>query len=128
MKVFLTESKMLPEGFKYPSAYLEYIAGHEQDELYPWRFLAESPSEISFLIQLLQKAYPDKRLIPFAQYEDSANGDIACFDGNDCSGEPRIYFHVFCYQGEMPPWDKRYHLSSFSEWLVEAKEEAWDED
>jgi len=124
MKLFILDYKTLPLGFKYPETYLKYVDKYVQSDIYPWRFIGETQTEISFYLELLRKEYPDKTLIPFARLEDSANGDLACFDGDDYSGDPKIYFHVFCYQGEVPPWDKRYCLDSFSEWLLEAEEDA----
>lgn len=128
MKIFLPTSMELPDGFKYPIAYLRYLEAQDLNQFYPWRFLAETPEEMSFMIQIMNQEYPGKNLIPFARFEDSANGDLACFYGNDHSGNPIIYFHVFCRQGTPVTWEDRYFLKDFDAWLEMAKEEAWDEE
>lgn len=50
--------------------------------------------------------------------------ELACFDGNDHSGNPKVYFHDYGYDEQYPDWDKRYHLNNFDEWLKLAKEES----
>lgn len=127
MKVVLPKAEFLPVSFKYPKDYLEFINQHVMEDLAPWRLLSDAEEEICFYINNLREEYPDKQLIPFARFEDSANGDIACFDGDDPSGDPKVYFHVCCYQGELPPWDQRYSMNDFSEWLEEAREESFND-
>lgn len=123
MKKFLPSSEELPESFKYPKAYLDIVDNQNSHYITPWRFIGDTPTEIPFFISLLHDKYNGKTLIPFARCEDSANGDLACFDGDDLSGDPRVFFHVFNYQGEIPDWDNRYHLKNFLEWLKEAYED-----
>lgn len=49
---------------------------------------------------------------------------LICFDGVDKSGDPKVYYHDYGHSGEVPIWDKRYHLDNFSAWLELAKEES----
>ncbi|GKX61435.1 hypothetical protein SOASR032_00040 [Pragia fontium] len=84
---------------------------------------------LSYYGSLLVK-YRDHPLIPFAIANDQSGlfNDgyviLACFDGSDRSGDPRVYFHDYGYRGEDPAWDKRYNLDNFSAWLESAKEES----
>lgn len=124
MKLWFPSKRVLPTGFRYPDEYLLLGKQPVLPDLYPWRFLGETPTEIEDFIKAMRGIYTDKLLIPFARFEDSANGDLACFDGDDKSGNPKIYFHVYGYQKTIPSWDKRYHLENFSEWLRVAGQES----
>ncbi|ASA57883.1 hypothetical protein [Vibrio gazogenes] len=124
MKIYLFEGNELPDDFQYPNDFLKFVSSYDEKMIKPWRILGESKSELIFFRTSMNEIYTDKPLIPFARLEDSANGDLACFDGSDISGNPRIFFHVYCYQGELPSWDKRYSLDNFNCWLEEAQEEA----
>ncbi|WNJ95672.1 hypothetical protein RND59_00680 [Vibrio ruber] len=124
MKIHLFEGNELPDDFQYPDDFLKFVSSYDEKTIKPWRILGESKSELIFFRTSMNEIYPDKPLIPFARLEDSANGDLACFDGSDISGNPRIFFHVYCYQGELPNWDKRYSMDNFNCWLEEAREEA----
>ncbi len=123
MNVYFPEIKLIAPKFEYPTSYLQYVASCSGDELAPWHFICEKRT-VDFYINILRNEYPDKLLVPFARLEESANGDLACFDGDDLSGDPKIYFHVFCYQGNLPIWEQRHYLKSFDDWLIEAKDDA----
>lgn len=104
-------SAILPQGFKYPSDYLDFSNDISPLNLIPnfrWWFInAENDSS--------QLAYDQRKknglnLIPFARLLDWA----AYFDGDDTSGNPSVY--VFDL-GDMPHY---VHFKDFSEWLENA--------
>lgn len=65
--------------------------------------------------------YRDHPLIPFAIASDESGffNDgyvvLACFDGSDKSGDPKVYFHDYgySYSGEDPVRGKQYYLENF---------------
>lgn len=121
--IHLAPPGSLPPAFRYPEPYLRMASSATQPDLYPWRLLGDHGSEIPFFLDIVRKRYPDKVLIPFARRDDSASGDLACFDGDDATGNPKIYFHVFGDTREVP-WTKRFSIAGFSGWLQEAQQEA----
>jgi hypothetical protein len=106
-------SKLLPTGFRYPSAYLEFAESAAPDALYPWWFIdADSKAgELSWAVSQRSK----RSLIPFAKTDE--HDDIACFDGDDTSGNPRILMRT-----STP--DRSYHFESFTHWLRKAQQDA----
>ena len=88
MDIFLPQLKLLAPEFEYPPSYLKYIVSNCENELVPWRFICDKPAVVDFHINILKNEYPDKLLIPFARLEDSANGDLACFDGGQFIRRP----------------------------------------
>jgi len=128
--VFLYNTPILPNGFIFPQSYINTIKVSNIVEVEPWSFLCKNMGmSLSYYGSLLIK-YEDHPLIPFAIANDQSglfnDGYIilACFDGNDKSGDPKVYFHDYGYSGEIPIWDKRYYLDNFSAWLESAKEES----
>ena len=124
MNIYLAPPEALPPGFRYPEDYLRMVREQQFPDLFPWRFLGETPDEPQGYIEAMRFAEPRHPLVPFARCEDSANGDLACCDGSDSSGAPKIYFHVYAYQLPDPPWEERYHLKDFADWLRVAREES----
>jgi len=121
--IFLPPAHLLPPGFLYPKQYLKMVETSDFPDLYPWQFLGKTPDELSPYVTGMTKVHQDKHLIPFAQ-EDSSNADIACFDGSDTTGDPKVYFHVFSGSSPAPSWEERYQLKNFAEWLRVAAEES----
>lgn len=124
MKIFLPSPEALPAGFRYPETYLRMAREDQLPDLLPWTFLGKKPDSVEFYIKAMRHMHSQHALVPFARFEDSANGDLACFDGADQSGDPKIYFYVYESQKPLPPWEERYHLKDFVEWLRVAREES----
>ncbi|MFT0212479.1 hypothetical protein VQ643_07645 [Pseudomonas sp. F1_0610] len=106
--------------FSYSSDYINFINNEFKDiDLEPWWMLCESEKLMNFWFQALKKQYPARHLIPFAKIDYS--DDIACFDANDISGDPRVIFiHAFALEG----WEYRGEVANFAKWLQRAKEES----
>lgn len=128
-KLFFYGSPILPAGFSFPQSYLELAQGHDIPDLEPWEFLfLNMPSSLNYYGAMLQK-YPDKPLIPFAIIDDKSgfyDGGyvvLACFDGDDKSGDPKVYFHDYSNPKRVE-WADRHSLPNFSEWLRVAGEES----
>ena len=111
-EIFPYAESDLPDGFKYPAEYLEFISKH-QENLYPWWFIS-SESEIGKICLSTMKSQP-KILVPFAKTD--LYDDIACFDGSNNFGNPSII--MVCSTPE-----RSYGFTNFNEWLVQAKLES----
>lgn len=117
------EDQDLPAGFRFPDAYLKLIQD-EFPDLNPWWFVAEEPETATLLYRIINEELRSKKLlIPFAKIDDSS-GDVACFDGEDTSGNPKVYFSVGT-ENDMSgiDWSERYCLKNFDEWLEFAKKD-----
>src|ERR1700757_3263083 len=100
-KPFFYNLPILPVGFTFPKSYLQLAEGNAIPDLEPWNFLFQNiPASLNYYGAMLQK-YPDKPLVPFAFIDDQSgfyNGGyvvLACFDGDDISGDPKVYFHDY---------------------------------
>ena len=102
--IFLYNTPILPDGFVFPQSYINTVKSNNIIDLEPWDFLCKD----------IGKSLSDGYVV------------LACFDGSDKSGDPKVYFHDYgySYNGEDPIWDKRYYLENFSAWLESAKEES----
>lgn len=105
----------LPGGFKYPPRLLKFAAGEEVAELFPWVFI-EANGQVGALAYEVRNA-DGRNLVPFASVEDDRK-DIACFDGNDTSGDPPVLMLVLDDSG------RSYSYANFEEWLKAAQEDA----
>lgn len=128
MKSYLFKSSILPEGFKFPSEYEELAQAGSWPDLEPWTFLAsDMPLSLSLYAGMLLK-FPDAPLVPFARICDLAGiyNDgyvvLACFDGSDTSGQPRIRIYDFG-RPKNSPWDNLSY-ASFGEWIEAAQKES----
>lgn len=128
-KLFLFDSPILPSGFSFPRTYLQLTQAQDIPDLEPWKFLfLNMPSSLNYYGAMLQK-YPDKPLVPFAIIDDPSGAFndgyvvIACFDGDDKSGDPKVYFHDYSNSNRVD-WPDRYSLANFTEWLRVAGEES----
>jgi hypothetical protein len=109
----LFDASMRSPGFRYPDALIRLAAGAPQRSLLPWSFV-DADSEIGRLARLIGRQ-GERDLIPFASVAD-ARKDIACFDGNDRSGDPPVHL-LACAKA-----DPHYH--DFAHWQEAAVEDA----
>ncbi|MDR1064735.1 MAG: SMI1/KNR4 family protein [Azoarcus sp.] len=117
-KPYLFEDGFLSTGFRFPESYL-HLVQKELPDIEPWGWLA-SYKELSISwMKILQEQFPYRTLIPFAKFGGS--DDIACFDGTDTSGDPKVLFiHTFC----SPGWEDRGTVDNFDGWLKGITEES----
>lgn len=107
----------LPDGFVYPSKYLNFAESGDYPQIYPWWFI-DAESEAGELCYSLRKT-DGRNLVPFAKVDDS-RGDIACFDGDDCTGKPAVLMQVGDNSG------RHYSFKGFEDWLFAAEKDAKD--
>jgi hypothetical protein len=103
----------LPEGFKYPKAYLEEALKGEN--LSPWEFIS-CDSEVGELLLKLASS-DENNMIPFASLENG-NGDAVCFDANDISDNPAVKALILDGSG------RTYEYRNFAHWLELAIQDA----
>ena len=119
MSAYLYTEGELPEKFKYPSSYIEIMSMDIIPDIEPWSFICEFKESSVFWMGEVKEKYPTRRLVPFAKVNYS--DDIACFDGADTSGEPKVYYiHAFASAG----WEDRGYTDNFAEWLKMARLES----
>lgn len=119
MGAYLYTKNELPEGFRYPVAYEEIMGMDIIPDLEPWSFICEFQESSSFWMGEVKGKYPDRKLVPFAKVNYS--DDIVCFDGEDTSGDPKVYYvHAFASAG----WEDRGYEDNFEEWLKIARHES----
>ncbi|MDH3349603.1 MAG: hypothetical protein OEM02_16070 [Desulfobulbaceae bacterium] len=122
--MYMFEDVFVPVEFLFPKAYLEFMQSGFPD-LTPWWFVAEEPAKAKMFYQTINKCKRSKKLlIPFAKIDDST-GDIACFDGEDTTGNPKIFFSVGSEDSmSCVDWKKRYFLEDINAWLIIAQKDA----
>jgi hypothetical protein len=109
---YLYTKDELPDGFKYPMDYTEIMSLEIIPDIEPWSFICEFKESSSFWMNEVKKQYPTRKLVPFAKLNYS--DDIVCFDGEDTSGDPKVYYvHAFASAG----WEDRGYTDNFAEWL-----------
>ncbi|QIE98701.1 hypothetical protein C7434_0081 [Pantoea sp. PNA 14-12] len=119
MGVYLYTKDELPDDFRYPASYAEIMSMDIIPDIEPWSFICESQESSSFWMNELKERYPTRKLVPFAKLNYS--NDIACFDGTNTTGDPRVYYvHAFA----SPGWENRGYVDSFNEWLKMASLES----
>lgn len=128
-KIFFYDPTILPQNFNFPKNYFQLVQGCEIPDLEPWRFLCfDMPRSLNYYGAMLQK-YPDKPLVPFAIIDDQSGSYndgyvvLACFDGDDKNGDPKIYFHDYSNPKKVD-WSDRYSVANFNEWLRIAQEDS----
>lgn len=114
--MYFIEESAIGKEFSYPDDYVNFVNSCCELEP-PWWLLGKRPNFTVRCFKILNEDLrSEKTLIPFAKSDDS--GDIACFDGDDRTGHPKIYF----YTGEDDlgnvSWSSRYSIDSFSEFLA----------
>ena len=116
-QMYLFSQNKLPTNFVYPSAFLSLIEDSSCLEQGSWWLIAEDPGYADLCLQVIQSKGGSKPLIPFAK--DDEYGDLACFDGTDTTGDPRVYFDTGEADYADINWETR-HSQSFAEWLATA--------
>lgn len=126
---FLYDTPLLPEKFKLSEEYVQLAKDKECINLEPWQLLFyNKPLAIMYYGAMLLR-YTDKPLIPFAVANDQSGiynegyVVLACFDGDDESGNPKVYFHDYSLKA-YPKWSERYFLKDFSAWFEMAVAES----
>lgn len=114
-KFQLYAADQLPPGFVYPPEILEFAESGKYPNLGPWWFI-DASSKAGELIYSIRK-HDGRNLIPFAKVDDG-RGDVACFDGNDSSGNPRVHMLV------LDDSKRSYSFDNFSDWKASALEDA----
>jgi len=107
--------ELLPEGFAYPMAFLEWAKTPEAASVYPW-VLTNAKEEVGRLLYSLRES-DGRNLIPFASLE-TGDGDVACFNGDDLCGNPEVLMLVLDGSG------RSYSFPDFSSWLAAARAES----
>ena len=127
--LFFYDTPILPSEFRFPESYLKLAQGSVIPDLEPWHFMfLDMPSSLQYYGAMLQK-YHDKTLIPFAISNDPSGlfNDgyvlLACFDGDEKTGNPKVYFHDYS-NPKVIDWIDRYSLANFEEWLRVAQQES----
>ena len=83
-----------------------------------WWWMFQNKDLAIYWNDTLRDQFPKRKLVPFAKH--GASDDIACFDGADISGNPKVLIiHAFCEPG----WELRGEASNLSEWLVKIEDE-----
>ena len=128
MKPFLFDCPLLPDNFKFPEEYSVAAIKNILPEIEPWQFLAKDmATSLSYYGTLMTK-FPDEPLIPFAIIDDESGVYnegwvvLACFDGKDNSGTPKVFIYDFSTP-KISPWENLTY-DGFSDWLSAAREES----
>ena len=113
----------LPSGFSFPKSFELALSTVSRDEIFPWWFVASEPEKAKLFFDIINiDMKSSKLLVPFAKIDDES-GDVACFDGDDLGGNPRVYFSTGPEQThEGVDWESRYYLKDFDAWLEKARE------
>ncbi|MEY0665120.1 SMI1/KNR4 family protein [Providencia rettgeri] len=119
MSCYIYSLDELPKGFQFPRTFLEIINQEVILDLDPWWFLCEFEKFAKYWLLEMKNQYPTRKLIPFAKL--SYSDDIVCFDGDDTSGDPKVFYvHAFASAG----WEDRGYTDNFTEWLKIARLES----
>lgn len=116
-KLMLYSPQQLPSGFRYPQAFVDMATSGSLPEIYPWWFIDASTETGEGLFSRRQR--DGRNLIPFAKVDADLN-DIACFNGDDTSGNPAVLMLVLDESG------RSYSFKDFEEWLAFATAYAAD--
>ncbi|WP_225084760.1 SMI1/KNR4 family protein [Pectobacterium colocasium] len=109
----------LYSGFSFSDDFIDYVSNTELEDIESWWLFCCSQNYVDFWCKKIRELYPERKLIPFANWRYS--DDIACFDGEDTSGDPKVYYvHCFASTG----WEDRGYTDNFTEWLKMARLES----
>lgn len=114
-KIDLYPTESLPAGFCYPARFLSLVNSGPRDALYPWILIDAKSDAGKLLLSLGSKG--GRRLIPFASL-DNGDGDAACFDGTDNSGNPAVVMLI------LDGSERAYSFADFNAWLLKAESDA----
>ncbi|MBP3997137.1 MULTISPECIES: hypothetical protein [Pseudomonas] len=123
MKIFLDIEQI--ENYNFPSEFIEFATMEPKPDIEPWWLLVYKEGKINNWHNTLKKLYPKRTLVPFAKF--SANDDIACFEGEDLSGNPKVLIiHAYASEG----WELHGEYPDFCTWLKTAIEThaEWNEE
>lgn len=128
MKPFFYDAPILPVGFKFPRDYESTVLTDVLPDIEPWQFLSrDMPTSLYYYGSLISK-FPERPLIPFAIINDQSGlynegwVVLACFDGTDKTGSPRVLIYDFSTPNKLP-WENFSYLS-FTDWLKVAQQES----
>ena len=102
---YVPPAKKLPEGFRFPQAYLDFITLESMETMYPWTFLCQDPEGYDNQVEILQEIHPGRQLVPFARYD--INGDLACFEVLDDPARPVVNHATPFADSYTNYWDDR---------------------
>lgn len=105
----------LPGGFLYPAAFEGFARTGDYPAIYPWWFV-NAASEAGELFYSIRR-HDGRNLVPFAKVDDDRD-DIACFDGDDSSGNPEVLMLILDDSG------RHYSFKDFEDWLSAARRDA----
>jgi len=114
-KFQLYAKDVLPPGFEYPSNLQEYSISGQHPMISPWWFIdaASKAGKLAHSVRL----HDGRNLVPFAKVDDG-RGDVACFDGDDASGNPKVLMLILDESG------RSYSYDDFDQWLQAALQDA----
>ncbi len=101
----------LPVGFKYPKMLQEFAATGVYPVITPWWFV-DANTKAGKLIASVAPGF-GRNLVPFSKVDDGRD-DVACFDGGDTSGDPKVLMLVLDDSG------RQYGYANFDAWLEAA--------
>jgi len=104
----LYPADQLPEGFKYPERLKRMSELGGYPSIAPWWFV-DADSKAGRLFYSIRE-HDGRNLVPFAKVDDG-RGDIACFDGDDHSGNPAVLMLVLDETG------RAYSFKDFDDWM-----------
>lgn len=111
----LYSDNLLPKGFLYPQQLRVISESGTHPRIAPWWFV-DAASEAGELFYSIRE-HDGRNLIPFAKVDDG-RGDIACLDGDDTSGNPRVLMLVLDESG------RAYSFRDFDDWMSAAQLDA----
>ncbi len=121
-EVYLPPAELLPEDFKFPQAFLDFVRQPKIPDLDPWFLMCYTSDPKGYYdgwVDMLKSQYPDRQLVPFARWEPT--DDVACFEPGEDPELPVIhYIHSFTDPG----YEERGWVPTFEAWLENALEEA----
>lgn len=116
--IYMYNNYLYP-GFIFPKGFSSYVSEGRLENIEPWWLFCSAQNYVDYWCKKVRELYPNRKLIPFANWRYT--DDIACFDGEDVSGEPKVYYvHAFASAG----WEDRGYTDSFAEWLKMARLES----
>ncbi|WP_374382877.1 hypothetical protein [Dongia sp.] len=89
MNYGLIDPEKLSKGFRYPASFKNSCTVTGETDIKPWSIL-EMQGDVEVWLEIFREWYPTRSLIPLAQH-DVTGDDIACFDGDDRAGDPRVH-------------------------------------
>lgn len=112
-------SDKLPNGFKFPNSFIDFITNGKSVDLMPWWFFHTREGTFDWWLEDIRNQYPARKLVPFAMVNYS--DDVACFDASQPTDNPIVFYvHAFADPG----WEDRGSVANFDEWLTLAIQEA----